>query len=53
MRREVANQGDSGWVQSQYSLRHHFASEFGGFSEAEVKLAMRDNALGFAQRRPL
>ena len=30
-----------------------FASQLGGFSDAEVKMVMRDNALGLSQRRPL
>jgi hypothetical protein len=53
MRREVANRDDSGSAQSRNPLRHHFASELEGFSDAEVEMAMRDNALGFCQRRPL
>jgi len=30
-----------------------FARELGGFSDAEVKMVMRDNALGLSERRPL
>lgn len=30
-----------------------FAKELDGFSDAEVKMVMRDNALGLSQRRPV
>jgi predicted TIM-barrel fold metal-dependent hydrolase len=30
-----------------------FFNELNGFSDAEVKMVMRDNALGLSERRPL